>query len=132
MEIKTHQQKFTDINQTLSSFNLLELDNVVKQINNLRKQKLSTVLSQAETKLFRKINIVPPKEIQKRFNHLLFKRKNETLTDIEYQELLELTTYMENLKVQRLKYLIELSKIRNISLDELIKQLDFKPNLYVV
>ena len=132
MEVLTHQQKFNDINQTLASLNLLELDSVIKRVIGLRKQKLSTVLSNTETKLFRKINIVPPKEIQKRYNHLLTKRKKETLTEIEYEELLELTTYMENLNVQRLKHLLDLSKIRNVTLDEIIMQLEFKPNLYVV
>jgi len=69
--------------------------------------------------------------IQKRYNFLIKKRNNETLTDEEYQELLELTTYMENLGVKRLEYLLELAKLRNLSLDEIVEQLQLKPRLYV-
>ena len=59
------------------------------------------------------------------------KRNSETLIEQEYQELLELTAYMENLSVRRLEYLIELAKLRNLSLDEIIEQLQIKPKLYV-
>jgi len=38
---------------------------------------------------------------------------------------------MENLGVKRLEYLLELAKLRNLSLDEIVEQLQLKPRLYV-
>jgi hypothetical protein len=87
----------------------------------LRKQKLPNVLPLAETELLRKINQALPVEIQKRYNYLIKRRKNETLNVDEQQELVELTASSENQNVLRLNHLIELAKIRNVSFDELIQ-----------
>ncbi|MCB1191669.1 MAG: STAS/SEC14 domain-containing protein [Leptospiraceae bacterium] len=104
----------------------------MQQIIHLRKKKLSTVLSKNETMLFRKINKGAPKFIQKRYESLIKKKNEETLSQAEYEELLELTSYMESLQVERLENLIELAKFQNISLDELIDQLELKPKINVL
>ncbi len=126
-----HTQQLNTIYQSLTALNVLELDNVMQQIITLRRKKLPSVLSQSETELLRKINAGVPFEIQKRFDNLIKKRISETLNDEEYQELIELTAYMENHGVQRLEHLIELAKLRNVTLDEIIEQLQIKPRLYV-
>jgi len=131
MENLGQHHQINQILQYLPALSLAELDQVMKRLLGLRKQKLTTVLSQTETDLLIKINTPAPVEIQKRYDYLLKKRNNETLFDKEYQELLELTKYTETLNVQRLEYLLELSKLRNIPLDELIGQLELKPSLYV-
>jgi len=131
MDTKIHQKRLNNVYQNLNELNLLELDQVMFRIIGLRKQKLPNVLSKIETELLQKINLSAPIEIQKRYNCLIKKRKKETLKDQEHQELIELTAYIENQNVQRLSYLIELAKIRNKTLDELIEQLEIKPRLYV-
>jgi hypothetical protein len=132
MDAKIHQKQLNHVFQKLNELNLHELDEVMQRIVGIRKKKLPNVLSQDETELLRKINHTAPIEIQKRYDILIKKRKNESLNDPEYQELLELTSYFENQNIRRLGYLIELAKIRNVSLDELIGQLEIKPRLYVV
>jgi hypothetical protein len=131
MENLIPNQPLTGIFQTLSSLSLSDLDQVMKQVIGLRKQKLPGVLSQVEADLLKKINTPPPFEIQQRYNYLIDIHKKEKLTDGEYQELLELTTFTENLNVKRLENLLQLAKLRNISLDDLIEQLELKPQLNV-
>ena len=131
MENLIPNQPLTGIFQTLSSLSLSDLDQVMKQVIGLRKQKLPGVLSQVEADLLKRINTPPPFEIQQRYNYLIDLRKQEKLTDGEYQELLELTTFTENLNVKRLENLLQLARLRNISLDDLIEQLELKPQLNV-
>jgi len=129
--MNVHTQQLNNIYQSLSILNLTELDQIMQEIIVLRRKKMPTVLSQNETELLQKINTVAPLSIQKRYNFLIKKRKEEILDDIQYQELLELTAYMENLGVKRLEYLLELAKLRNLSFDEIVEQLQLKPRLYV-
>ena len=131
MNILTHTQQLNSIYQSLSILNVVELEQVMQEVLVLRRKKLPTVLTQHETELLRKINAGAPAVIQKHYNFLVKKRNNETLSDDEYQELLELTAYMENLGVKRLEYLLELAKLRNSTLDEIVEQLQLKPRLYV-
>ena len=131
MNTLIHTQQLDKIYQSLSILNVIELDQVMQEVVILRRKKLPTVLSQNETELLRKINAGAPSVIQKRYSFLVKKRNSETLNDIELPELLELTAYMENLGVKRLEYLLELAKLRNLSLDEIVEQLQLKPRLYV-
>jgi len=130
MNTLNHTQQLNTIYQSLSILNVIELEQVMQEVLILRRKKLPTVLSQNETELLKKINTGAPSVIQKRYNFLVKKRNNETLNDVEYLELLELTAYMENLGVKRLEYLLELAKLRNSTLDEVVEQLQLKPRLY--
>ncbi|MDZ7876878.1 MAG: hypothetical protein U5L45_04370 [Saprospiraceae bacterium] len=62
-----------------------------------------------------------------RCNNLLMKMKFATLTDTEHQELLTITTHEETLRVQRVKHLIELAQLRQISLLQLMSDLELTP-----
>jgi hypothetical protein len=79
--------------------------------------------------IYKSLNL--PKKLQNRYNVLVKKRHKETLTDIEYQELLNLTAQVESINNQRLLHLIEFSKLRNESLDEVISSLEIKPRLNI-
>jgi hypothetical protein len=118
--------------QTLNQLSVVELEELMQQIIELRKQKLPTILTQTETELLRKINAGILPSLQKRYQVLFKKRQKETLTEVDYEELLALTSYIENHNVQRLSYIIELAKIRNTTVDEIIASLELKPRLYVV
>ena len=130
MNTLNHTQQLNTIYQSLSILNVIELEQVMQEVLILRRKKLPTVLSQNKTELLKKINTGAPSVIQKRYNFLVKKRNNETLNDEEYLELLELTAYMENLGEKRLEYLLELAKLRNSTLDEVVEQLQLKPRLY--
>lgn len=131
MENIRQQSNFDTIIQSLSSLNLSELDLVMSRLIGLRRQKLPSVLTEMESDLLKKINMSIPTEIQKRYDLLIDKRDGRKLTDVEYNELIELTNYTEQHTVQRLEYLLELSKLRNVSLDDLMDELELKPGLNV-
>jgi len=127
MATTIHSQQFDPIFQSLSILNVNELDLLMQEILVLRRQKMPSVLTKSETELLRNINAGAPTVIQRKYNSLVKKRSDETLSDEEYSELLKLTSYMESLNVKRLANLIELANLRNVSLDELIEQLQIKP-----
>jgi hypothetical protein len=119
------------IYKSLNQLNVADLDKVMHQIIDLRQKKNPSILSKKESDLLKAINAGIPKELQNRYNVLVKKRHNETLTDTEYEELLTLTEQVEKLDNQRLSYLLELAKLRNQSLDDVITSLELKPRLYV-
>jgi hypothetical protein len=131
MENIIQKQNLDNIYQMLSGMNLLELNQVMNKVMRLRKQKLPTVLSKVETELIRKINKGLPLDIQKRYDFLLIKKKAQELSNEEYAELLEITSFSEQFNVQRLESVVELSKIRNKPFDELILKLGLKSDLNV-
>jgi hypothetical protein len=119
------------IYKSLNQLNVADLDKVMHQIIDLRQKKNPNILSKKESDLLKAINVGLPKELQNRYSVLVKKRHNETLTDSEYEELLMLTEQVEKLDNQRLSYLLELAKLRNQSLDDVITSLELKPRLYV-
>ena len=127
MENIRQQSNFDSIIQSLSKLDLGELDQVMSNLLGLRRQKLPSVLSEFESSLLKKINKPIPSVIQKRYNSLLDKRDKNILSKDEYSELIELTNYTEQYGVQRLEYLVELSKLRNVTLEELIEELELNP-----
>lgn len=124
MQYKT--QKLDNIYNSISDFNLMELNSLMTKVAQLRKQKLPTVLSHLETDLLRKINEGFPDDVQKRYNYLLEKKENATLNDKEYKELLKITKYSENINVQRVENVIKIAKIKNKTYDEIIEELELK------
>lgn len=131
MNTNIHNQELNSIYQSLSVLNINELDLVMNEIITIRRQKMPSVLLEHETELLRKINMTPPSVIQKRYNQLIKKKTKDSLKEEELHELIELTTYMENFNTKRLEYLLELSKLKNITLDMLMEHLQIKAQLYV-
>ena len=122
---------------TKLSFN--QVVNAVKQLSDDEWEKLLSQvaavrplyedhqLSPAESKLLIKIYKGVPEEIQGKYNELIHKRDQETLTDEEYEELLRLTDQIELLDARRLEYLTELAAIQNKPLVLLMDELGINP-----
>jgi 5'-deoxynucleotidase YfbR-like HD superfamily hydrolase len=64
----------------------------------------------------------------RRFNQLRRKLQNETISEREYEELLSLWQEVERRNVERLRALIELAKLRGVSVQELMRQLGIGEN----
>jgi hypothetical protein len=64
-----------------------------------------------------------PVEMQNRYDDLVAKRKAETLTPAEHKELLKLIEEIEKSDAKRVKYLVELARLRGISLEALMDKL---------
>jgi hypothetical protein len=77
-----------------------------------------------EAELLQKINQGLPPEVRKRYDELNAKLHEETITPEEHQELLQLVDRIELADAERLQHLIELARIRNVSVDTLMNQLE--------
>ena len=76
-----------------------------------------------ENELLRLARKRRPQSFQKRYRELIAKRQAETLTPIEYEELLRLNDQAEEYDSQRQNALIELAALRNTDLHSLMGQL---------
>lgn len=108
-----------------------ELYHFVEQVLLLRAQHERGAIPVAESELLLKINQPVPSGMQSRYDELIARRDARTLTPEEHQELLRLTDQVELLEAERMKHLIELAKLRQVSLDEIMKQLGLPPLSYV-
>ena len=80
-----------------------------------------------EAELLQKINTGLPQKTQSRISELMAKNKTETITKTEQDELDGLIEMTENLTTERVGHLGELAQIRNVSVRELLEQLEIKP-----
>ena len=87
-------------------------------------------LSRRESELLWQINQGLPAETQSRYAELIEKRRDETLTDEEYQQLLQLTNQAEECDVKRLECLTELAALRRMSLTALLAELEIQAPQY--
>ena len=100
-----------------------ELEEFIAHLLKLRAQRLAPNLSSTESELLLKINQGIPIAIQNRFNELVAKRVALTLTTEEHTELLQLTDEIENLDGARVRYLGEIARLRNVSLNQVMADL---------
>lgn len=63
-------------------------------------------------------------DLQSRYQTLSQKLHEETISPTEHKELLEIIDIIEAQKVKQLRHLIELSQLRNVSLDSLMDELN--------
>lgn len=84
-------------------------------------------LNKKETELLLKINEGLPEAVQLRYNELLSKLSAESLTPPEHNELLLLVPKVEAKSAERLKYLAQLAKLWNTSVDGVMDRLGIKP-----
>lgn len=85
---------------------------------------MSTDFPSAETDLLRRINEGLTEKDASRYHELMDKRRAGTLTSEEYQDLLRLTDVAEAIQARRLQDLVELSRLRGISLSALMEELE--------
>ena len=119
-----------DLMHAVKQLNPSELEGFVSQIIAFQAHQKAPGLSKDEAELLLKINQGVPPDIQDRYDELITKRKSETLTPEEYDELLRITDQVEKLDAERLKYLEELACIREISLTALMEDLQIQTPTY--
>jgi hypothetical protein len=66
------------------------------------------------------------------YHALIKKRQAETLTQEEHTQLIQLTTHLEALNVQRIQALIHLATLRNQTLDEVMLDLGINTELDIL
>jgi hypothetical protein len=100
-----------------------ELQDFLEQAGRLRAARVAKHLTKSETVLLEDIVFAIPTELQQRFNILVAKRIENTLSQPELQELLSLTDQIENLDANRIEALATLAAIRNTDLQNLMLEL---------
>ena len=106
-----------------------ELEELVQKLNNIIAQKRTVSFEQKEAQLLKLHNetVLPPKK-QMLLSELTQKLENQIISETERKTLLKLTDEAEKLRNVRLKYLIEISNVRQIPLPILIKEMGLKPH----
>ncbi len=107
---------------------LNELEYFVQELNALITRKKTNNKTYRERALLTKINqTVLPKNKIERYISLHHKLESETLTESEHSEFMDLVSQDEEQRNQRVKYMIELAQLRNITLPQLMQTLGLNP-----
>jgi len=106
-----------------STLSLVELERVFDSLLVLQAERKAARLTANESALLSRINQGPPSELRERLRLLQTKRDNETITDVEYAELTQLTDRAEEIHAERMAALAELAILRGVPLPQLFEQL---------
>ncbi len=112
--------------QLLKAVNRLsspELEDFVQRVLVLQAQRRILRLPHDEDELLHDINRQLPDALRHRYDELVAKRRAETLTPEEYEELLRLTDEVETHNTRRVESLVRLSLLRGVTIDDLMKDL---------
>ena len=101
-----------------------ELEQFLQKIGRLVARRKSPSVSDRETVLLKAINKATPLALQNSYEVLSKKLHEETISESEHAELLAIIDKLEAKKVERLQNLIELSHLRNVPLNDLMKNLN--------
>lgn len=105
----------------------VSLDGYITEILSKIKPKTKTKKTWTEAELLEKITLDISESEWAKYRQLIQLRREENLNEEQYQALLQLGDKIESAGVKRLKYLVQLSILRGISLDKLMQQLDIQP-----
>ena len=108
-----------------------DLDRLLHQVMVLRTHHKTNVLPEEEAQLLQKINQGIDSELRSRYQVLREKRETETLTDGEYEILIQLSNQIEQCGAQRLEALASLAQLRQVSLSVIMASLGIQPVTYV-
>jgi hypothetical protein len=100
-----------------------EFDQLVDRVLWLRARRKAPILEPAETELLLEINQGIPAELHQNYQALREKRDDESLTEEEQAELIEISNQMEMIGAKRLEALAKLADIRRIPLLKLMDDL---------
>ena len=103
------------------------LDVFIDSLISLRVRRDVPKQQKDEALLLAKINKSLPLNQVERFRFLNAKRLEKQLTTEENEELLSLLEKTEKLNANRIKHLATLARLRNVSIRELMKQLNIYP-----
>ena len=107
-----------------------ELEQFTDRVLALRAHRRAPSLPRREAELLQLINRGVPAEVRQRYDALNDKLHAETITDEEHQELLGLIEQVKQADAERLRNLVELAQLRQLSLDELMDQLGLRRLAY--
>ena len=107
------------------------LEHFISQVLTLRAKRIAPSVPKEEAELLQQINQGLPPDVQQRYDELTAKRRAETLTPEEHQELLALVGRIEQADAERVRALTELAQLRNVSVTTLMAELGVRRPAYV-
>jgi hypothetical protein len=116
-----------DIMEAIGHLGPVELDRVARSVRRLRAMQPETEQQRREAQLLKIIRQRRPPQLGRHYHELLRKLEAETLSSEERQKLMPLIEMSEAFAARRVKSLVELAQIRNVSLPELMQELGIKP-----
>lgn len=109
---------------SVSQIPVNELEYFVRELNALITRRKESNKEYRDRALLSKINqAVLPKGQTERYVSLHLKLEAETISESEYQEFMDLVAKEELLRNERVKYMIELSQLRGVSLPQVMNSL---------
>jgi UDP-N-acetylglucosamine 2-epimerase len=117
--------------QAANQLDEADLNRLLHQVVLLRAHRKANVLSEEEAQLLHKINQGIDPELRAQYQVLREKREAETLTNAEYDILIQLSNQIEQFGAQRLEALANLAQLRQVSLSDLMATLGIQPVTYV-
>ncbi len=113
--------------QAVDQIEISELRPFVAEILARASRRLAPSLSAEETELLQRINRGLSPAIEQRCRELDARRRADTLTVTEHEELLRLIDQVEAAQVERLSNLVALAEFRGTSLPKLMDDLGLEP-----
>jgi len=121
---------FAEVLNGLAQLETSELEPLVEQIIALQARRRAPCLTKNEADLLQRINQGPPPEARRRYAELTAKLHQETITSEEHQELLALIDQIELADAERMRHVIALAQLRQVSVDALLHQLGIRSHPY--
>jgi hypothetical protein len=129
LQIQTEVSK-NDLLRGAEQLNATDLEDFIREILQIKAKRKAVKINKKETELLFIINHNFNETEQHHFDELIAKRQSFTITEEELEELKALSTYSEEIAVERVKALTELATLRNTTVRTLMKELDVKPRNY--
>lgn len=108
-----------------------ELEQFVARVLALRAKRKVNSLGEQESRLLQLINRPVPAAVQSRYDVLAQKQQENTLSEDEYAELLQVIEQIEQFDAERVQHLATLAQLRQVSLDKLMQDLGIRQPDYV-
>jgi hypothetical protein len=118
-----------DLLQATRQLNLQELGEFSAQVAAIYQERRSDAAT-TEAPLLSVVHRSLPQPTQQRWDELLAKRDDASLTPSEYEELLQLTDEVEDLNVQRMTAVSQLAQARGVDLRTMMRQLNLPEPVY--
>ncbi|MEN0051970.1 MAG: hypothetical protein AAF806_33195 [Bacteroidota bacterium] len=125
LEIKSSVNvRMEEVLEAVRNLDTPELEDFFQQIAEIVVRRKNVLFSNKEEELLTRIKAPAlPEKAQAEYEFLYGKLQSETINEEEYQRLSGLMKSIEEKGVERLKYLVELSKLKDKSLSELMIEL---------
>jgi hypothetical protein len=111
----------------VEKMSLVELEQLLSRVLAVQAKRKAPYLSARESELLIQINRGLPSDTKTRLDELTAKRRAETLTPEEHNELLRLLDQLEALTAKRTEAIAELARMRGVSMTALMRTLGIAP-----